>query len=251
MGTISQRATSQAEKLLISVVIPAHNEEKYLSACLQSLADQAYPADAYEVIVVDNASSDATPHIARSFGARVIPEPMKCISRARQAGFAAAQGQVIASTDADTVVPRHWLARIAHHFSCSPDLGGVYGPVRWPRGRAMDQLIMHYPVRWAMALSNQIHRSWWLGNNFAVREDIFWEVGGFSDFDPQGLMGEDLFLSIKVSRVSRVLFDPGLVVDASERRAGEGHLNYLQRMAVSAVRVAVLSQPALPHPDIR
>jgi len=237
--------------MFVSVVIPAYNEEKYLPACLQALREQAYPTDRYEVIVVDNASTDATKEIACRFGARVIHEPVKGIARARQAGFETARGEIIASTDADTVVPPFWLARIAAHFARDPDLGGLCGPVYWADGRPHERLLMKYPVTWTMDLSNRMGRSWWVGSNFAVRTHVFRQVDGFRGFDPGGLLGDDLYLSSRVDRVARVLFDPDLVAYTSARRVREGYLNYLRRMAVSATRVALFQQPALPTPDIR
>ena len=62
--------------MFISVVIPAYNEENYLDRCLRSLREQRYPTSQFEVIVVDNASTDATAEIARRFGARVVSEPV-------------------------------------------------------------------------------------------------------------------------------------------------------------------------------
>lgn len=237
--------------MFISVVIPAYNEEKYLPACLRALQQQTYPADRYEIIVVDNASTDRTAQIARSFGAKVVYEPAKGFAQARQAGFAAATGQVIASTDADTIVPPFWLERIAGHFERRPQLGGVCGPVHWFDGKRHEQLIMKYPVTWAIAISHLVGRPWWIGSNFAVSAKAFWLSGGFHGYDPNKLLGEDLYISLRISQVAPVLFDPDLVVRSSSRRALEGYRNYLYRMAVSTVRVTLLGQPPLPTPDIR
>jgi len=238
-------------RTFISVVIPAYNEEKYLGACLRALRDQTYPHDQCEIIVVDNGSTDATARIAREFGARVVEEPVKGIARARQRGFEAARGEVVASTDADTVVPPFWLARIAGHFARDPELGGVYGPVYWSDGRPHERLIMQYPVTWALMLSNRVGHTLWVGSNFAVRAELFWRVRGFEDFDDQTLMGEDIYLSLRLSRVTRIVFDPELIVYASARRAREGYLNFLGRVAASTARVVLLRQPPLPTPDIR
>src|ERR1700710_761412 len=71
-----------------SVVIPAYNEEANIAACLSSLAEQDYPGE-LEVIVVDNASTDATARIAREHGARVITEPERGVCQARQSGTSA------------------------------------------------------------------------------------------------------------------------------------------------------------------
>ena len=151
--------------MFVSVVIPAYNEEECLGDCLRALRRQTFPAEQFEVIVVDNASSDATAAVARRLGARVVTEPRKGVSRARQAGFEAARGQVIASTDADTRVPPDWLARIAAHFAQDPALGGFYGPVRWPDGRPVEQLMLRYPGTWALWASNRAGRSLWWGSN--------------------------------------------------------------------------------------
>jgi len=237
--------------MFISVVIPAYNEEKYLGRCLWALSNQNYPRSLYEVIVVDNGSTDSTAGIARSYGARVIQEGRKGIARARQRGAQAARGEIIAFTDADTAVPPHWLARIVAHFAADPSLGGVYGPVYFSDGRPHEKIIMKYPVTWMLALSNRVRRTCCAGSNFAVRKDAFWKIGGFNGFDGTGLMGEDVYLSLRLSRVTKIIFDPELAVYTSARRAREGYLNFLWRIAVSTARVTLLKQPPLPAPDIR
>lgn len=230
----------------VSVVIPAYNEEKYLGRCLQSLRGQRHPASRFEVIVVDNASTDATAEIAGRFGARVVPEPRKGVARARQAGFLEARGPVIASTDADTVLPPDWLSRIAKHFS-DPNLGGVYGPVHWFDGSRHQQWALRYPVTWGLIMSNQVGRSLWWGSNFAVRQDVFWRAGGFP---VDWLAGEDTDLSLRVNRIARVRFDRQLVVLASSRRMGEGW-GLLRRSAVGIPRRFLAGGPPVPLPDIR
>jgi len=237
--------------MFVSVVIPAYNEEHYLPACLEALQQQTYPSESFEMIVVDNASTDETATIAQRFGARVVYEPVKGIARARQRGFEVARGEIIASTDADTVVPPSWLSHIVAHFSRNRDVVAVYGPVYWPTARPHERWIMRYPVTWALVVSNQVGRTLWVGSNFAVRADAFWKVGGFTAFDPQGLLGEDVYLSLRVSRVGQALFDPDLAVYASPRRVREGYWNFLRRTALSALRTTLLGEPSLPPPDIR
>jgi hypothetical protein len=130
-------------------------------------------------------------------------------------------------------------------------LGGVYGPVYWFDGRLHEEWIMRYPVTWALSVSNRLKRSWWIGSNWAVVAEVFWRVRGFEDFAADGLIGDDWYISTRVSRIARVLFDPDLVVYSSARRAREGSFSFLRRIALSAMRVTVLGQPALPTPDIR
>jgi len=233
----------------VSIVVPAYNEERYLGRCLAALARQTYPADRFEVIVVDNGSTDATAELARRYGVRVIAEPRKGVAYARQTGFEAARGEVIASTDADTVVPPFWVSRIAAHFWADPALGAVYGPVYWPDGRPVEQLWLRYPVTWVLWASNRVRRSLWWGSNFAVRREVFREAGGFP---VDWASGEDTDLSLRVSRIAPIRFDPDLAVHASPRRVREGWHRVVVRSTVNAMsRFLLRRPPPLPMTDIR
>jgi len=244
-----KQPTGGASGLGVSVVIPAYNEERYLERCLAAQARQTYPADRFEVVVVDNGSTDATAEIAHRFGVRVVSEPRKGVARARQAGFGAARGEIIASTDADTVVPSFWVARIVAHFQADPALGGVYGPIYWPDAPLIGQLGMRYPTTWVLWASNRIRRSLWWGSNFAVRREIFCRTGGFP---VDWASGEDTDLSLRVSRIAPVRFDPLLVVYASPRRMREGWTKMWKRTVVNMVSRFVLRRPpSQPMPDIR
>lgn len=111
----------------LSVIIPALNERERLPACLDALGEQAEFID--EVIVVDNGSADGTADLARSHaGVTVLTEPRRGISYARNAGFDAATGDVLARIDADTVVRPGWAAAILDAFNGDPGLSGLAGP---------------------------------------------------------------------------------------------------------------------------
>jgi cellulose synthase/poly-beta-1,6-N-acetylglucosamine synthase-like glycosyltransferase len=179
----------------------------------------------------------------------VVVEPRKGVARARQAGFEAARGAIIASTDADTLVPPFWISRIIGHFRAEPALGGVYGPVWWPEGRLAERLLFRYPATWVLRVSNYLHHNLWWGSNFAVRRQVFDEAGGFSVDWPSE---EDTDLSLRVSRIAPVRFDPGLFVHASSRRAQEGWHSIVRRSTVNTLsRFLLRRSPPLPMPDIR
>jgi cellulose synthase/poly-beta-1,6-N-acetylglucosamine synthase-like glycosyltransferase len=93
----------------VSIVIPVRNEERILGRCLASIAGLEYPKDRFEVIVADSLSSDGSPRIAEQFGARIVPNPRRTVVSARNCGFAAARGEMVAFTDADCVLRRDWL----------------------------------------------------------------------------------------------------------------------------------------------
>lgn len=110
-----------------SIVVPARNEERLLALCLKSLVEQDYAGD-YEVIVVDNASTDQTLEIASSFGVKVVYEANIGSGPARQRGLLEARGEIVAFTNADTIVPRHWLGTLVHFIRRSPAVVAVTGP---------------------------------------------------------------------------------------------------------------------------
>jgi glycosyltransferase involved in cell wall biosynthesis len=113
--------------LTLSIVIPAFNEEAVLGACLHAIKLQTIAP--FEVIVVDNNSTDSTVAIAKSFKfVRVIREPNQGIIPAHHTGFAAAKGDIIARIDADTVMTKTWVERVLKDFNKYPDIAAVTGP---------------------------------------------------------------------------------------------------------------------------
>ena len=97
----------------ISVIIAAYNEEKLLGRCLESLQNQSYPKNQYEIIVIDNGSSDDTFKIAKDYGTRVYTytEIQGC-GASRNFGVTKANGTIIAVSDADSLLPSDWLVKI-------------------------------------------------------------------------------------------------------------------------------------------
>ena len=116
-----------------SVVIPAFNEQAYIGACLDSLADQDYRGRV-EWVVVDNNCTDRTADIARSRGAVVVAESRPGVIWARQAGLQAASGDYVITTDADTTFPRDWLSRIDEACRAHPEAMLIAGPCAYVEG---------------------------------------------------------------------------------------------------------------------
>ena len=102
----------------ISVVVPCWNGEQFLASCLNSLLDQTLPKRDYEVILVDNNSSDNTLSIARQYpDIRIIQEKQRGAYAARNTGIKIARGEIIAFTDSDCVVDQNWLTSILRALS--------------------------------------------------------------------------------------------------------------------------------------
>lgn len=103
-------------RVRVSIVIPAYNEERHLRACLQALSSGT--VQPYEIIVVDNNSTDSTAAVARSFtGVRLVSEPRQGRNFARNTGFDAVRGDIIGRIDADIIVPKDWIAHIQQFYA--------------------------------------------------------------------------------------------------------------------------------------
>ncbi|PIX90238.1 MAG: glycosyl transferase family 2, partial [Candidatus Moranbacteria bacterium CG_4_10_14_3_um_filter_45_9] len=114
----------------LSIVIPAYNEETYIGKCLESIAmEKTRGRFDVEIIVVNNASDDRTGEVARSFSfVKVVDEPRKGLVRARQTGYEASSGELIANVDADTLMPQGWIETVFTEFSTDSKLVALSGP---------------------------------------------------------------------------------------------------------------------------
>jgi len=201
----------------ISVVIPALNEGAQITYCLESLAEQSFSD--FEVIVVDNGSSDDTVEVARAFGCRVLFEKERGATAARQHGFDAAYGEIIASTDADTVVPPHWLEMIEESFREDPNQVGVYGPILLRERDGVDYAALYEQMfAWFLRTNHALRRPHFCGPNFAVKRDAFRKVWGFRTNGSFYTKAEDLQLSLKLKRLGHVRFMKELVAYTSARK---------------------------------
>jgi len=120
-------------KTHISVVIPAHNEEKYIKRCIDSIheADSVFPGNT-EIIVVCNRCTDKTETIARENGAVVLLNEDRCIAKVRNTGIAAAKGKIIVTIDADNRMSKGTLREIYTLLRSGRYIGGG-APIRFER----------------------------------------------------------------------------------------------------------------------
>ena len=121
------------KKVHISVIIPAHNEEKYIKRCITSIkrADAHFSGNT-EIIVVCNRCTDRTAEIAKACGARVFYNEDRCIAKVRNAGIADAKGKIIVTIDADNRMTKGTLAEIYKLLNTGKYIGGG-APIRFER----------------------------------------------------------------------------------------------------------------------
>jgi hypothetical protein len=111
--------------MFISIITPAHNEEKYLGKCLSSVKKAAQSASVkYEHIVVINRCTDQTESIARSLGCRIVHENSKNLSCIRNAGVAHACGDIIVTIDADSWISENMFTEVIRMLNSGQYIGG-------------------------------------------------------------------------------------------------------------------------------
>ena len=124
----STRGEPETARPFVSVLIPAHNEEKFIAQCIASVFATGWPVERLEILVIDHRSTDATAAVARAAGARVISaERGKKIGAVRNVGLKAAQGDFVAFVDADCTVPPTWLSSAIDILLSDNRVGAVGG----------------------------------------------------------------------------------------------------------------------------
>lgn len=159
----------------ISVIIPVRNGEDSLPPLLRSLAEQTLARDRFEVIVVDNDSSDRTAEVAAAFGAHVVEEPVANRSRARNRGAAAAATRLYAFTDADCVARARWLEALLACAESAPLVAGEVELLVRPQPNAIEQ----FEKLWRFGQRSWVEQGWAATANLLVHADAFDAIGGF------------------------------------------------------------------------
>ena len=226
------------KRSFISVVIPAFNEEKYLRSCLEALEKQTCKSN-FEIIVVNNNSTDKTSKIAKKFGAKVILEKKQGNTFALKRGMDEAKGDIIAATDADSQVSPDWLLIIEKAFA-NPQVVAVTGLVRMNAksriiGKSMD---ITYAI--LMNIGAFIGRPNLSGFNFAVRKDAFLKVGGVNEMFQ---MSPDVDLGIRLNKIGIVKVINNLSVLTSARRWEEKFVPTIWEYARGYIYTAWLRKP--------
>jgi len=197
----------------ISVVVPTYNEEANIGQCLQTLSNQTIPRSLYEIIVVDGNSTDRTREIAEEYADLVFIQTSKKVGGARNDGAEASDGDIIATTDADCIIPSDWLSRVQQGFD-APDVVQLYGLVN-----PIEPGMKHQA---SLALANTFSRVGYytstlyytLGCNTAFRRESFFEAGMYRTVDA----GDDLEIARRMRQIGRVRLDSRLRVFFSMRR---------------------------------
>ena len=207
----------------ISVIIPAYNEEARIAAALEALRAQTYPE--FEIIVVDNASTDRTAEVARSFpNVTVVREDRKGTMWACERGRTEASGDIIVRMDADCIPDPTWLERGARHFREDRRVAIVSGPYEFYDAAGIFPIVSSFAQRYLFVVVNLALRlagrgGVTMGGNTFVRAESLERAGGFNT--DIVFYGDDTDLPLRLSRFGRCIFSPALTIPSSARRFKE------------------------------
>lgn len=194
-----------------SILVPAYNEEQSIAFCLNSLISLPYTDK--EIIVIDDASTDRTAQIVERF----LDKGVILVRQGKNGGRAAAlnsglqkaTGDIVITTDADTVVPADWLQRFKSHFEKQGVIavGGAYQAHNKDKPLANATSVLDQILNGVFKKSlvpNKLS-----GVNSAIRRDALLDLGGFNE---NSWWSEDSELGWKLSRIGKVVYDPNNIV---------------------------------------
>jgi len=194
----------------ISIIVPAYNEEKYLYQCLKALVNQDFDKDKYEIILVNNNSSDKTKEIALSFKkVKVVDEPKQGCVHALIKGCKEARGEIFLFTDADSIAPKDWVGKYYKLYQnekvvCASG-PGRFRPIIW------QTILFIQPSLYIIGMISVIAS----GFNLSIRRKTYFEFGGFN---PNINFNADTYLTLKARKFGKVAFLRKNPIITSNRR---------------------------------
>ena len=202
-----------AKGTLVSLIIPAFNEEDYLSNCLKSIKNQTYRN--IELIVVDNLSTDKTKEVAKDFGAEIITAKEKNLSIVRNKGVEAAKGEILLFIDADCILENRFVEKMVRKLLNSDKAAFSHGGIC-----CYDSIIHNFLWIFNRWFKPYFYTS---GRNGAcLWKKTFLEIGGYNkNLNPIEGYREDLDLGIRILKrfgFSSVKYCPTVLIGSSARR---------------------------------
>ena len=204
------------KKPTISLIISAYNEEDYIASCLSSVEQNA-SNQLFEVIVVDNNSTDKTAEIAKSFSnVRVILEKEKGVTKARERGFRESTGDIVAFMDADCRMPEGWARRVAEEFDGDPSLACLSGPYVF-YDASKWQNFLSWCYWYLLGIPSYFLTGYMaVAGNMVLRRSVLEKMGGFDTSIV--FYGDDTDTARRAKKFGKVSFKTDFIMPSSSRR---------------------------------
>lgn len=230
----------------VSVVVPVYNGERTIAACVESLLAQDYPADRYDVTVVENGSTDATSEVVGRYPVRILHSPVRGPAAARNLGTGQSQADIVAFTDADCIAHPRWLAELARPYVDDPEVGGVGGAIlayvhqeRTDVERFLDE---HPPlINWVSSADQYLPHL--LTANASYRRSLLVRAGGF---DPTYLAASDVDLSwrLQIDLGATLSYAPKAIIYHHHRATRAGLARMYRRTGFVEILLDTMFQNA-------
>lgn len=186
----------------VSIIIPAFNEEIYIGKCLEAITNLNYPKDAYEIIIVDNGSTDKTVSICKNFTDYIYICPNKNASGLRNYGAKNAKGKVYAFIDADCIPDKEWINNAIKALNIELCVTGSDCQIP-PEAKWIEKA-------WGLQMPHgRCEVTHINSGNLIVPADIFNKIGGFEE---KLKSGEDYEFSMRAKSVTKVISDDRIKV---------------------------------------
>jgi len=181
----------------VSVVVPVFNERDRIVRTLEALLDQTYADDRYEVVVVDNGSTDGTEAVIADYPVQLLVESRRSSYAARNCGVRATQGEYVVFIDSDCVAERTWLENLVLVDHVSGRTGLVDGRIELeaPERRTMGTQVVLVRHSAARRASSVIKDGTAPAGNLLVARELFWELGYFQE----AISGADTQFTLKAT----------------------------------------------------
>lgn len=233
-------------KLGISFVIPCYNEEGNILQCIHAIEEDANSIWGleYDIIVVDNNSTDKTSAIAHAAGVKVVHEPKKGVVHARQAGYKESKYKYIANIDADTQIPKGWVKAALHELEPNGKIQAVTGPLRfYDAGRIVNSISRIFYTLARLSHNTLGHSI--QGGNCMIRRSAIDAIGGYdTKFE---FYGEDT----RTAKLIQTHFGMGSIKMVPEmwqwtsarRLKNQGYLNTTWTYVINYVSTTLRNKP--------
>ena len=167
----------------VSVIVPVWNDERRVVKCIKALKNQQFAPEAYEIIIIDNGSTDRTfEEIQGIEGITVLQELKPGSYAARNKGLSVAKGHYIAFTDSDCVPDKNWLASLIECAETQRDIGVVAGDVSFFKDEAdeIDDASLAYESFFSMNQEEYARKGVCITANWLSKKKTLLELGGFN-----------------------------------------------------------------------
>ncbi|MEW6600142.1 MAG: glycosyltransferase [Nitrospirota bacterium] len=216
---------------MVSVIIPAYNAEKTIGRCLNALSNQDYSGE-YEIIVVDDGSTDSTSEIVAQFKkTKLLKQKNSGPAAARNRGASAAGGEIILFTDADCAAESDWITEMLRPFHANRDVVGVKGAYKTRQKEITARFVqLEYEDKYSYMLRDKFI-DFIDTYSAGFIKDIFLEMKGYDTSFPVAC-AEDVELSYRMSNKGhKMVFNPDAVVYHTHPDSLPGYLKKKYKFA--------------------